>query len=325
MNKTKTKNKTALVCGAGGFIGSHLVRRLKSEGLWVRGVDLNYPKYSKTSADEFMIANLTDPNECKKVVDRSFDEVYQLAANMGGAGFIFTGNNDADIIRNSSLININILDACRKSNSRRIFYSSSACVYSELNQSKTDCPDLEEKTADPAQPDSDYGWEKLFSERLYQSYSRNYSMEVRIGRYHNVFGIDGSWDDGREKVPAALCRKIAMADEEIEIWGDGEQTRSFLYIDECLEGTIRLMRSNCIEPVNIGSDKRMSINELAYLIMDISEKKLKINNIDGPIGVRGRGSNNDLIFKRLGWKPSGVLKDGLKTTYKWISKQIEIG
>ena len=324
LEKAIKLKKTALVCGAGGFIGFHLVCRLKAEGFWVRGVDLKFPVFSPTTADDFIIADLRIAEECIKVVDRFYDEVYQLAADMGGAGFVFTGDNDADIMRNSSLININMLDACRHSNTRRIFYASSACVYSELDQSEVACPDLKEEMVYPAQPDSDYGWEKLFSERLYLSYARNYAIEVRIGRYHNIFGANGSWNDGREKVPAALCRKIAMAETggEIEVWGDGQQTRSFLYIDECLEATTRLMRSSWTGPVNIGSDDRISVNDLAYMIMDVGEKELEIVNVDGPVGVRGRSSNNDLIHKKLGWKPEGNLKQGIAITYDWINRQV---
>jgi nucleoside-diphosphate-sugar epimerase len=312
--------KTALVCGGGGFIGSHLVKRLQSEGFWVRSVDLKYPKFSTTSAQDFAIGDLRDPYFCKSIVDRRFDEVYQFAADMGGAGFVFTGENDADIMHNSALINLNMLEACHKRNIKRIFYSSSACIYPEYNQKEPENPQTAEDSAYPAQPDSDYGWEKLFSERLYLAFSRNFNMEVRIARYHNIFGPEGSWNDGREKSPAAICRKVAAAPDGgvIEIWGDGNQTRSFLYIDECLEGTIRLMRSDWCGPVNIGSDEMVSINKLAAMVMAIANKKLTIKHVTGPLGVRGRNSDNRLIEKKLGWKPSQPLIEGLRTTYSWI-------
>ena len=317
--------KTALVCGAGGFIGSHLVKRLKKEGYWVRGVDLKFPRYAETVADDFVIGDLRDPDVCWRVIDRSFDEVYQLAADMGGAGFVFTGENDAEIMHNSAQINLNVLDICYKRNSKRIFYSSSACMYPEYNQMDPNNPKCSEDSAYPAAPDSDYGWEKLFSERLYLAYSRNKKMQVRIARYHNIFGPEGSWNDGREKAPAALCRKVALAEDgsEIEMWGDGTQTRSFLYIDECVEGTIKLMRSDWTGPVNIGSEEMVSINAFADMIMGIAKKDLSIKHIDGPIGVKGRNSDNALIAERLNWSPSKPLVDGLRTTYDWICKQIE--
>lgn len=317
--------KKALVCGAGGFIGSHLVKRLKKEGFWVRGVDLKYPEFSETAADDFVIGDLRDFNICRNVVDTRFDEVYQLAADMGGAGFVFTGNSDADIMHNSALINLNTLDACLKRNVKRIFYSSSACMYPEYNQKDPDNPKCSEDSAYPAAPDSEYGWEKLFSERLYLAYHRNYGMEVRIARYHNIFGPEGTWTGGREKSPAALCRKVAMASEggEIEMWGDGKQTRSFLYIDECLEGTLRLTRSDFNGPVNIGSEEMVTINKLAEIIMDIAGKKLSIKHIPGPLGVRGRNSDNRLIKEKLGWTPSMPLRKGLEVTYKWIKEQVK--
>jgi len=309
--------KKALVCGAGGFIGSHLVKRLKSEGFWVRGVDLKYPEFSETIADDFVIGDLRDPALCHSVVNRQFDEVYQFAADMGGAGYIFTGENDADVMHNSGMINLNMLDACQKRDIQRIFYSSSACIYPEYNQMDPDNPNCAEESAYPAQPDSEYGWEKLFSERLYLSYHRNYKMDVRIARYHNIFGPEGAFQDGKEKVPAAICRKVAVAPDggEIEIWGDGKQTRSFLYIDECLEGTIRLMRSNWTGPVNIGSDEMVTIDQLGDVIIAISGKKLSKRHITGPLGVRGRNSDNRLIFEKLGWRPSKPLRDGLEKTY----------
>ena len=269
--------KKALVCGAGGFIGSHLVKRLISRDFWVRGVDLKYPEFSDTGADEFIIGDLRDPQLCKLIVDQRFDEVYQLAADMGGAGYVFTGENDANIMHNSALINLNMLEACNKRRLKRIFYSSSACVYPEYNQMEPDKPNCAEDSVYPANPDSEYGWEKLFSERIYLSFLKNYGMEVRIARYHNIFGPEGSWCDGREKAPAAICRKVAEAAEggEIEIWGDGEQTRSFLYIDECLEGTTGLIRSDFTGPVNIGSEEMVTINQLADMAMKIAGKELK--------------------------------------------------
>jgi len=289
--------KKALVCGAGGFIGSHMVNRLKKEGFWVRGVDLKYPQFSPTQADDFVIGDLRDPALCRHVVDMKFDEVYQFAADMGGAGYVFTGENDADIMHNSALINLNMLEACYRRNIKRIFYSSSACIYPKYNQEDPSNPNCAEESAYPAFPDSEYGWEKLFSERLYLAFYRNYGMEVRIARYHNIFGPEGSWNDGREKAPAAICRKVAMAEDggEIEIWGDGQQTRSFLYIDECLEGTLRLMRSDWTGPVNIGSEEMVTIDQLAYLVMEIAGKKIRIRHIPGPQGVRGRCSDNRLI------------------------------
>jgi len=317
--------KTALVCGAGGFIGSHLVKRLKGEGFWVRGVDLKYPEFGDTDADDFIMGDLRDPATCRAAVDRRFDEVYQLAADMGGAGFVFTGENDADILHNSALINLNMIEACWKRNCRRLFYSSSACMYPERNQLDPDNPMTAEDSAYPADPDSEYGWEKLFSERLYLAFHRNYGLDVRIARFHNIFGPEGTWDGGREKAPAALCRKIAQAEDggEIEIWGDGTQTRSFLYVDECLEGVLRLTRSDWAGPVNIGSEEMVSINELAEIIMDIAGKKVGIRHIPGPLGVRGRNSDNRLIQEKLGWRPAQPLRDGLEKTYGWIVSQVE--
>ncbi|MFZ8805117.1 MAG: NAD-dependent epimerase/dehydratase family protein [Candidatus Calescibacterium sp.] len=318
--------KKALVCGAGGFIGHHLVRRLKREGFWVRGVDLKYPEFSETEADDFVIGDLRDPDFCRAIVDTKFDEVYQLAADMGGAGYVFTGENDANIMYNSALINLNMIEACYRRNVKRIFYSSSACVYPLYNQQDPENPICSEDSAYPAQPDSEYGWEKLFSERLYLAFHRNYGMEVRIARYHNIFGPEGSWNDGREKAPAALCRKVAFAkltgQDYIEVWGDGKQTRSFLYIDECIEGTLRLMRSNWTGPVNIGSEEMVTIDQLAQMIMQIAGVKLKIVHVPGPQGVRGRRSDNRLIREKLGWAPSMPLVEGLKRTYPWIEEQV---
>jgi len=302
-----------------------MVKRLKEEGFWVRGVDLKYPEFAETEADDFLVGDLRDPYTCRQIVDRRFDEVYQFAADMGGAGFVFTGENDADIMHNSAVINLNMLEACQKRNIKRIFYSSSACIYPEYNQMEPDNPNCAEDTAYPAAPDSDYGWEKLFSERMYLAFHRNYDMEVRIARYHNIFGPEGSWKDGREKAPAAICRKVAMAEEggEIEIWGDGKQTRSFLYIDECLEGTLRLMRSHWTGPVNIGSDEMVAIGQLANMVMEIAGKNLTKNYIPGPLGVRGRNSDNRLITEKLDWRPIQPLKVGLEKTYEWIEKQVD--
>ena len=317
--------KKALICGAGGFIGSHLVKRLKEKGYWIRGVDLKYPEFSKTGADDFIIGDLRDPRICIHAVDQAFDEVYQLAADMGGAGYVFTGHNDADIMHNSALINLNILDVCYKRNVQKIFYSSSACIYPKYNQDNPNNPKTSEKSAYPAYPDSEYGWEKLFSERLYLSFHRNYHMNVRIARFHNIFGPEGTWEGGREKAPAAFCRKIAEAQDggEIEMWGDGEQTRSFLYINECLEGVDRLMKSEFTGPVNIGSEEMVTINELAEIIMHVAGKKLTIKHIKGPLGVRGRNSDNRLIKEKLGWEPKYSLKEGLKKTYFWIQEQVK--
>lgn len=317
--------KKALVCGAGGFIGSHLVKRLKIEGFWVRGVDLKYPEFSETEADDFIIGDLRDPYVCRQAVDQRFDEVFQLAADMGGAGFVFTGENDAEIMHNSGLINLNMLEACHKRNIKRIFYSSSACMYPSYNQIDPENPKCSEDSAYPADPDSEYGWEKLFSERLYLAFHRNCGMEVRISRYHNIFGPEGTWNGGREKAPAAICRKVAMVSNggEIEIWGDGKQTRSFLYIDECLEGTLRLMRSEWTGPVNSGSEEMVTINQLAEMIMDIAGKKLTVKHVPGPQGVRGRNSDNKLINEKLGWAPSMPLRKGLEITYAWIKEQVK--
>jgi len=316
--------KTALVCGAGGFIGSHLVKRLKNEGYWVRGVDLKYPEFAETEADDFVIGDLRDQTVVRRIIDRGFDEVYQLAADMGGAGFVFTGENDADIMHNSGLINMNVLDESYKRNVKKIFYSSSACMYPEYNQMDPDNPKCSEDSAYPANPDSEYGWEKLFSEHLYLAYARNKKMNVRIARFHNIFGPEGSWNDGREKAPAAFCRKVAETRDggAIEMWGDGVQTRSFLYIDECLEGVKRLMESDFQGPVNIGSEEMVSINQLAEMVMEIAGKKLTINHIPGPLGVRGRNSDNKLIKEKLGWEPDYPLVGGLRKTYDWIYKQV---
>ncbi len=317
--------KTALICGAGGFIGSHLARRLKAEGYHVRGVDLKYPEFSPTAADDFIIGDLRDPYVCQNVLDRSFDEVYQLAADMGGAGYIFTGDNDADVMHNSALINLNIIPLCVQKRVGKVFYSSSACIYPAYNQQDPDNPRCCEDSAYPAQPDSEYGWEKLFSERLYLSFQRNYELNVRIARFHNIYGPEGVWRGGREKAPAALCRKVAETPDggEIEIWGDGQQTRSFLYIDECIEAVRRLMASHFSEPINIGSDEMIAINDLARLVIRISGKHLSIRNIPGPQGVRGRNSDNNLIQRVLNWAPHYPLEMGMRTTYAWVAQQVE--
>ena len=317
-------DKTALVCGAGGFIGGHLVRRLKQEGFWVRGVDLKFPEFSETAADDFLIGDLRDQHVCDRVMDRQFDEVYQLAADMGGAGYIFTGQHDADIMFNSASINLNIVDRSYKRRIGRVFYSSSACMYPAYNQEDPDNPNCKEDSAYPAAPDSEYGWEKLFSERLFLAYNRNHGMNNRVARYHNIFGPEGTWQGGKEKAPAAICRKIAMATNggDIEIWGDGQQTRSFLYVDECIEGTLRLTRSNFEGPVNVGSDEMVTINQLVDIVSEIAGKTIYKNHIIGPTGVRGRNSDNTLIEEKLGWRPSKTLMEGLEKTYEWIEVQV---
>ncbi|GGD80489.1 NAD-dependent dehydratase [Emticicia aquatilis] len=315
--------KRALVCGAGGFIGGHLVNRLKSEGYWVRGVDLKYNEYGNGNADEFVIGDLTDPVICRQVVEGGFDEVYQLAADMGGAGYIFTGENDAAVMHNSALCNLNMLHAAQQAGVKKIFYSSSACMYPEYNQLDPDNPKCSEESAYPAAPDSEYGWEKLFSERLYLTYQRNLGITVKVARFHNIFGPQGTWKGGREKAPAAICRKVIEAEDggTIEIWGDGKQTRSFLYVEECVEGVRRLMESDFSGPVNIGSEEMISINDFAKLIAEISGKKITIKNIPGPEGVRGRNSDNALIQEKLGWAPSHSLREGITKTYHWIAEQ----
>jgi nucleoside-diphosphate-sugar epimerase len=316
--------KCALVLGAGGFIGGHLVKRLKSEGYWVRGVDLKFNEYSESVADDFFIGDLRDPALVGAMIDRRFDEVYQLAADMGGAGYIFTGEHDADVMHNSATVNLNVVEACRRRSIKRVFYSSSACIYPAYNQEDPDNPNCAEDSAYPAAPDSEYGWEKLFSERLYLAYNRNHGLQARIARFHNIFGPEGTWRGGKEKAPAAMCRKVASTPSGgvIDVWGDGEQTRSFLYVDECLEGATRLLRSDFVGPVNIGSEEMVTINQLVDMIADIAGKVIHINHIDGPLGVRGRNSDNRLIEKLLGWAPSMPLRRGLERTYEWIEREV---
>ena len=342
--------KKALVLGAGGFIGSHMVKRLKSEGYWVRGVDLKRPEFSSTEADEFIQGDLREPDFVRKCLEykgtggkfyeeipykyiHAFDEIYQFAADMGGAGFVFTGENDAEIMQNSVTINLNVLEKQRLMNKEhdrnytKIFYSGSACMYPEHNQLDPDNPDCREDSAYPANPDSEYGWEKLFSERLYLAYSRNHGIPVRIARYHNIFGPEGTWEGGREKAPAAICRKVAYArdTDTIEVWGDGKQTRSFLFIDECIEATYRMMQSDFLGPVNIGSEEMVTINELVDTAAKVADKNIDKKHIDGPLGVRGRNSNNDLVREKLGWDYSQTLEEGIRKTYEWIFLQIDKG
>jgi len=316
--------KTALVLGAGGFIGNHLVNRLKDEGYYVRGVDLKYNEYQESSADEFVIGDLTDPLVVNNIFSPDLDEVYQLAADMGGAGYIFSGENDANVMHNSATINLNVVHYATKYKAKKIFYSSSACMYPEHNQLDPNNPNCEESSAYPANPDSEYGWEKLFSERLYLAYHRNYGLNVRIARFHNIFGPLGSWNNGKEKSPAAICRKVAQTQDggEIEIWGDGEQTRSFLYIDECLEAVRRLMESDFSGPVNIGSDEMVTINKLADIAAEVAGKTIIKKHISGPLGVRGRNSDNKLIKEKLNWSPNRPLKEGITKTYIWINQQV---
>ncbi len=315
--------KRILVGGAGGFIGGHLVKRLKAEGFWVRGVDVKRHEYAESPADEFLVGDLSN-QDMAEVAVADIDEVYQLAADMGGAGYIFTGEHDAAVMHNSASINLNILEYGYRAGVKRFFYSSSACIYPEYNQLDPDNPKCSEESAYPAAPDSEYGWEKLFSERLYLSYMRNYGIQVRIARFHNIFGPQGTWTGGKEKAPAAMCRKIAEASDggSIQIWGDGKQTRSFLYIDECLEGVRRLMDSDFTGPVNIGSEEMVTINRLAEMIQQIAGKQVSFQHIPGPLGVRGRNSDNRLIAEKLGWKPSRSLYEGLQKTYSWIEEQV---
>jgi nucleoside-diphosphate-sugar epimerase len=337
--------ETALVLGAGGFIGNHMVKRLKSEGYWVRAADLKKPEFSETLADEFIVLDLSEYHNVEKLIEfsgysgnyydnlafkfkDSFDEIYQFAADMGGAGYIFTGENDANIMENSALINLNVLKAQAKLNKKldknktKIFYSSSACMYPQEAQKESSNPGLKESDAYPANPDSEYGWEKLFSERLYLAYNKNYGIPVAIARYHNIYGPEGTWNNGKEKAPAAICRKVIMSDGNVEVWGDGEQTRSFLYIDECIEATRRLMKSEFTGPVNIGSEEMVSINQLVDIATSVENKIVKKVHVSGPTGVRGRNSNNDLVRERLGWDYSMSLQSGIEKTYLWIKAQI---
>jgi len=340
--------KKALVLGAGGFIGSHMVKRLRDEGYWVRGVDTKYPEFGESAANEFVYGDLTDKRFVERVLEykgdrgnfyysvpsryiQPFDEIYQFAADMGGAGFVFSGENDADIMHNSVTINLNVLESQKQmnedkgKNDTKIFYSSSACAYPEFNQLDPNNPNCSEESAYPAQPDSEYGWEKLFSERLYFAYNRNHSIPVRVARYHNIFGPEGTWDGGREKAPAAICRKVAALPREggaIEVWGDGEQTRSFLFVDECVEATRRLMDSDFMGPVNIGSEEMVTINQLVDIAAEVAEKKVTKIHIDGPLGVRGRNSDNDLIREKLNWEYEMTLKEGIRYTYYWINEQL---
>lgn len=314
--------KKTLVCGAGGFIGSHLVESLKAKGHYVVGADLKYPLYSKTVADEFYILDLRVQNNVNWLVNNEIGEIYQLAADMGGAGYVFVGTHDADIMHNSAQINLNILDAMVKNNVRKVFYSSSACMYPMHNQTDPNNPLLAEDSAYPANPDSEYGWEKLFSERLYLTYARNYGIRSRVARFHNIFGPKGSWNNGKEKAPAALCRKVAMSNGEVEVWGPGIQTRSFLFIDECIDGIYRIMESDYDQPLNLGSERMISMNDLAKLIASIAGKEINIKNVPGPVGVMGRNSDNRLIREKIGWAPVENLELGLKKTYDWVCEQI---
>lgn len=317
--------KKVLVCGAGGFIGGHLVKKLKRQGHWVRGVDLKLHEFSPSMADEFVVGDLTDQALVRNVLDIPFDEVYQLAADMGGAGYLFTGDNDANVMHNSALVNLNIIHQAQKVGVKKLFYSSSACIYPAYNQEDPQNPKCSEDSAYPAMPDSEYGWEKLFSERLFQAFNRNYNMDVRIARFHNIFGPEGTFAGGKEKSPAAICRKVAEAQDGdgIEVWGDGQQTRSYLYIDECLEGIERLMESDFVGPVNIGSEEMITLNQLAEMVMKIANKNLYIKNIDvAHTGVRGRNSDNKLIKQKLGWAPSAPLVNGMTKTYQWINAQV---
>lgn len=348
--------KTALVLGAGGFVGSHMVKRLKAEGYWVRGVDLKEPEFSESEADDFVEGDLRDSNlvsqvmfgpDQKEIGNGCFDELYQFAADMGGAGYIFTGEHDADVMQNSALINLHVVQRAKSFGVKRLFYSSSACMYPQemqnyhdgngnINKKQSPPPhdcSLKESDAYPANPDSEYGWEKLFSERLYLAYARNYGLNIRIARFHNIYGPEGTYIGGKEKAPAAICRKVASAPFDnsmmpyptnfIDIWGDGLQTRSFLYIDDCIDAVRLLMESEFTGPVNIGSEEMISINDLAKMVIEISGKSISIKNIDGPVGVRGRNSDNTLIEEKLGWKPKYSLREGMEMLYKWVKTQYD--
>jgi len=317
--------KKAIVLGAGGFIGSHLVKRLKTENYFVIGIDLKYPEFSTSPADSFIIGDLRDVNFVQSVIEEGIDELYQLAGDVGGAGYIFTGEHDADVMHNSSQINLNIAKIATEKQVKALFFSSSACIYPAENQTDPNNPNCEESSAYPANPDSEYGWEKLVSERLYLSYKRNYGLNVKIGRFHNIFGPESTWTGGKEKAPAAICRKVAEAKEEqkIQIWGDGKQTRSFLFIEDCIDAATKLMRSEFTGPYNIGSEEMISMNDFTQLVLEISNKRNEIENIEGPTGVQGRCSHNALIEKDLNWTPKYTLKTGVEHLYKWISTQID--
>lgn len=317
--------RIAIVLGAGGFIGSHLVKRLKSEGLYVKGIDIKHPEFSPSEADEFIIGDLRDIQIVRAIIDENADEVYQLAGEVGGAGYLFTGEHDADVMHNSAQINLNVAKVATEKEVKRLFFSSSACIYPEENQIDPNAPNCEENSAYPANPDSEYGWEKLYSERLYLSYKRNYGLNVKIARFHNIYGPESTWTGGREKAPAAICRKVAEAKEgePIKIWGDGLQTRSFLYIDDCLDAFIKLTRSDYTGPYNIGSEEMISILDFTKLVLIISEKENKIETIDGPTGVRGRCSHNRLIEKDIKWTPKYTLESGMTKLYLWVNKQVK--
>lgn len=313
--------RKVLVTGAGGFIGHHLAKRLKQEGFWVRGVDIKQPEYEPTHADEFRLLDLRRWENCLEATD-GVEDVYALAADMGGMGFI--SSHHAEILHNNSLINIHTLDAARENGAKRYLYTSSACIYPEHLQTETDVKPLKESDAYPAQPQDAYGWEKLITERLCLHYREDYGIETRIVRFHNIYGPLGTWEGGREKAPAAMCRKVADVESggTIEIWGDGEQTRSFCFIDDCVEGIRRIMDSNCTDPLNLGSDEMVTINELASIIAKIAGKAINFKHIDGPMGVRGRNSDNDLCRSTLGWEPPTSLAKGLEPTYEWIAAQV---
>jgi GDP-D-mannose 3',5'-epimerase len=315
--------KKAIVFGAGGFIGAHLVRRLKSEGYWVRGVDLKRPEFTPTAADDFIVGDLRDRAIVSQAIEPGIDELYQLAADMGGAGYLFSGDNDAAVMHNSALINLHTAELALERKVGTIFFSSSACMYPKYNQLNPDDPKCSEDSAYPADPDSEYGWEKLFSERLYLAFFRNHGLNVRIARFHNIFGPEGAWRGGKEKAPAALCRKVAEGTDSVEIWGDGKQTRSFLYIDDCLDGVRALVKSDFLGPVNIGSEEMISINDYAHMICELAGKSLQIKNIPGPEGVRGRNSDNRLAEEKMGWSPKLTLREGTQRLYSWIVKELE--